>query len=93
MVRQGSQAETTELARVLCLAMVEPSFGQALLDNPVRAVRSCAQHDFRLTEEEQHLLLQYSLCSSIEELAARIERQRDAATRLGRATAEHEPLL
>lgn len=80
MMRQRPQAETTELARVLCLAMVEPSFGQALLDNPERAVHSYAQHDFRLTEEEQSLLAQYRLCGSIEELAARIEHQRKVAS-------------
>lgn len=90
MMRPGSQAETTELARVLCLAMVEPSFGQALLDNPVRAVHSCAQHNFQLTEEEQYLLLQYRLCGSIEELAARIEHQRIAATPPGLFSSEHE---
>lgn len=90
MMRPGSQAETTELARVLCLAMVEPSFGQALLDNPVRAVRSCAQHDFQLTEEEQYLLLQYRLCGSIEELAARIEHQRVSAMPPGLPTTERE---
>lgn len=71
-------AETTELARVLCLAMVEPTFGQALLDNPGRAVRAHVPTYFALTAEEQGLLLECTACCSIEELAALIEQQREA---------------
>ena len=75
MQHHCSQSETTELARVLCVAMVEPTFGRALLDNPVRAVQSHPHHRFRLTEDEQRLLVQPG-AYTIEELAARIERQR-----------------
>lgn len=67
--------ETTELARVLCVAMVEPTFGRALLDNPLRAVRSHPQYQFTLTEDEQRLLAQPNV-GTLEELAVSIERQR-----------------
>jgi hypothetical protein len=68
-------AEMTELARVLCVAMVEPSFRNALLENPVQAIQSHPHHHFELTEDEQNLLNQpgpYSL----QTLAEYIERAR-----------------
>lgn len=67
--------ETTELARVLCVAMVEPLFGCALLSDPLAAVQNHPQHRFRLTDAEAQLLMQTEACT-LEELAARIERQR-----------------
>lgn len=72
---QSGPPETTELARVLCVAMVEPTFGRALLDNPVGALQSHPRYQFRLTEAEKQLLIQPGVYS-LEELAARIERQR-----------------
>lgn len=65
----------TELARVLCVAMVEPTFRSALLDNPVQAIQNHPQHHFELTEDERNLLNQpgpYSL----QTLAEHIERSR-----------------
>jgi hypothetical protein len=69
------EPETTELARVLCVAMIEPLFGKALLDNPIGAIKSHPRHQFKLTEIEQQLLVQPDVYT-LEELAARIERQR-----------------
>lgn len=70
-------SETTELARVLCVAMVEPLFGRALLDNPLGAVNNHPRHRFKLTEAETQLLVQPDV-GTLEELAARIEQQRQA---------------
>lgn len=76
MRRQSYLAEeTTELARVLCAAMIEPLFGCALLNDPLAAVQNHPQHRFKLTDAEAQLLMQ-THAGTLEEFAARIERQR-----------------
>ncbi len=70
-----TSSEMNELARVLCVAMVEPSFRNALLDNPEQAVQNNPHHHFKLSQDEQDLLKQPGLYS-LRTLAETIERSR-----------------